>query len=124
MISDRVRAAALETLERLADGTWSPRHVLMHNDLWKGNILLDYSPVSQIKNSSFQERFVITDWAGSMIRGYGMYDLIRLAQSLNLGAKQLRKNVTAHCLILGCDFADARCHLLSALSYLEVAGKL
>lgn len=115
LITDRVRAGALDTLERLAKGRWHPCHTLMHGDLWKGNVLI--APSSLGENRPWQERFVIIDWPGSMVKGYGIYDLIRLAQSFKLGKKQLREQVNAHCEILDCEFTDARCHLLAALSY-------
>ncbi|MBE9142007.1 hypothetical protein [Planktothrix mougeotii] len=116
-ITDPVRAGAYDTLERLAKGTWSPYHVLMHSDLWKGNVLIAPSSVNNIGNRPWQDRFVIIDWPGGLIKGYGIYDLIRLAQSLKLGQRQLRKQVNAHCQILNGEFTDARCHLLAALSY-------
>ncbi len=117
MITDGVRAGALDTLERLAKSSWHPCHTLMHGDLWKGNVLIAPSSLGSLENRPWKERFVIIDWPGSMIKGYGIYDLIRLAQSFKLGKKQLREQVNAHCQILDCEFTDARCHLLAALSY-------
>lgn len=116
-ITDRVRVGALDTLERLAKGTWHPCHTLMHGDLWKGNVLIAPPSLDSAENRPWKERFVIIDWPGGMIKGYGIYDLIRLAQSFKSGKKQLREQVKAHCEILDCEFTDARCHLLAALSY-------
>ncbi|NER49094.1 MAG: phosphotransferase [Symploca sp. SIO1A3] len=117
-MTERVRAGAQQVLQRLADGKWSPRHVVMHNDLWKGNILLEDRNVSGLGKQLSTEHFIIIDWMGAMVQGYAMYDLIRLAQSLKLGGRQLREHVTTHCQFLGCDFIDARSHLLAALGYL------
>ncbi|NET58962.1 MAG: hypothetical protein F6K47_23305 [Symploca sp. SIO2E6] len=117
-MTERVRAGARQAMNRLADGKWSPRHVLMHNDLWKGNILLDHRHVSRLGNQLWTEHFVIIDWMAAMVQGYAMYDLIRLAQSLKLGQRQLREHVITHCQFLSCDFTDARSHLLAALGYL------
>ena len=117
-MTKRVRVAARQAINRLGDGHWTPRHVLMHNDLWKGNILLDHRQVSRFGKRLRTERFVIIDWMGAMIKGYGMYDLIRLAESLKLGNRELRKQITTHCEFLDCDFTDARSHLLASLGYL------
>jgi hypothetical protein len=119
-VTERVRVAAQQAMNRLEGGKWTPRHVLMHNDLWKGNILLDDRQVSGFGNRLRTERFVIIDWMGAMVQGYAMYDLIRLAQSLKLGKRQLRKYVTTHCKFLGCNFSDARSHLLASLGYLSM----
>ncbi len=119
-ITERVRAGARQAMNRLSDGKWSPRHVVMHNDLWKGNILLDHRNVSGFGKELSTERFIIIDWMGAMVQGYAMYDLIRLAQSLKLEGRQLRKHVITHCRFLGCDFIDARSHLLAALGYLSM----
>ena len=40
-VNARIREQAKEVLERLRAGTWKPVHVFEHNDLWKGNILLN-----------------------------------------------------------------------------------
>jgi len=113
-MTDRVRSGSRLALDRLESGQWQPSHVLMHSDLWKGNILLDRENKSQL---GF---FQIVDWPGSLVRGYGMYDLIRLGLSLNLSNKQMHQQIASHCQILNCDLIDARSHLLSALAYLNI----
>ncbi len=52
-----------------------------------------------------------------MVRGYGIYDLLGLAESTKLRGYRLRKEIESHCDILGCEFADARSHLLAALGH-------
>ena len=110
-MTDRVRSGARLALARLESGEWQPSHVLMHGDLWKGNILLD------LENKSQLGFFKIIDWGGSLIEGYAMYDLIRLGLSLKLRPMQMHQQIGSHCQILGCDLVDARSHLVSALAY-------
>ncbi len=111
-ISDCLRAATLHAVACLDSGAWSPRHVLMHGDLWQGNILMQTASSSAQR---WRDRAIITDWGGSRIDGYAIYDLIRLAQSMRLPAKDLRRELVRHCRVLECDLADARSHLLAAL---------
>lgn len=112
MISDSLRAAAEHAAARLDRGAWLPRHVLMHGDLWQGNILIRTAGSSAQR---WRDRAVVTDWAGSKLDGHAIYDLIRLAQSMRLPIKDLRRQLVRHCHLLQCEPADARSHLLAAL---------
>jgi hypothetical protein len=116
-LGGHLRAAASRSIERLKDGAWVPRHALMHGDLWKGNILI--RPQDNIlRRLIMSDRFVITDWAGSEISGYAIYDLVNLAQSLPLNALILRRELDRHCRLLGCEPADATSYLLAALGHI------
>jgi Phosphotransferase enzyme family len=106
-VSDAVRSAAERGLRRLEQGEWTPRFVLMHNDLWKGNILLNEDG-----------GIVVIDWPGSMVDGYAMYDLVRLSDSFGLSGRALGEQVRAHCRVLGCEPGEAAGHLAAGLGYL------
>ena len=114
-VSDEVRSGVRAALERLEMGAWRPSHTFDHNDLWKRNLLRAPSPV-QPSTSIYP--FVVIDWLGANPRGYGMYDLIRLADSLRLERTGLRKEIEVHCSALNCELIDARGHLLAALGRL------
>ena len=118
-INDRLRTAAGRAAERLDTGGWTPRHVLMHGDLWKGNILIRTANRT-VEQRRWHDRFVIIDWAGSEIHGYAMYDLVRLAQSMRLSAKRLRSEVVRHCRLLRCEPVDAMSYLLAALGHIAM----
>ena len=118
-ISDRLRAAASLAAERLDVGTWMPRYVLMHGDLWKGNILIR-SQGRDFQWLKLADRFVIIDWAGSEIYGYAIYDLVRLSESIRLNARTLRREVDRHCRLLRCEPADATSYLLAALGHIAM----
>jgi len=107
--TDPIRRAAADTCNRIHGGYWQPRHVLMHNDLWKGNILIDRNPFG----------FALIDWPGSRVDGYGIYDLLRLGQSVALSTSQLRRETENHCRHLSSEIGDARSHLLAALAELS-----
>jgi len=108
-VSSRLKRSAENCLERHEQGQWKPRLVLMHNDLWKDNILL--------KNNRYG--FVIIDWPGSRVNGYGIYDVIRLAQSLSLSKTHFSLAIRTHCEALSCDSRDASSHLISGLAELS-----
>lgn len=118
-IRGSLRAAASRAIERINDGAWIPKHVLMHGDLWKGNILI--RPQHKIlRRLNMSDRFVITDWAGSEISGHAIYDLVRLAESMRMNARNLGREVDRHCRLLGCEPVDAASYLLAALGHIAM----
>jgi hypothetical protein len=104
-----VTAAARRALERLASGQWRPHCVLIHNDFWRGNILR----APRHAGGSFG--FVVIDWAGSRVRGQGLYDLVRISRCFRLTANTCQREFDWHCQTLGCSPLDAAGHLLAAL---------
>lgn len=112
-LSEAVRDRANRALARLNHGDWRPRHVLAHNDLWKGNILL----TAQADCPAYG--FKVVDWAGARLNGFGIYDLIRIDESLVLSTRRLGRELSAHCDLLDCDVVDAWGHLLAALGHLS-----
>jgi hypothetical protein len=89
----------------------------MHNDLWKGNILL---PSSGDEDEQAFPFFVI-DWRGSRIDGFPLFDLVRLSMSLKFSARELRQELIHSCQSLGCEFSDAPCYVATALG--EIASR-
>lgn len=109
-LPDELRGAASVALGRLESGSWRPRVCLMHGDLWPGNVLLAPGTRSRC-------RFVLIDWAGSMIRGHGVYDLTELAMSMGMRRRRVVCELRIHCQTLECNVIDSRSYLLSALGY-------
>ena len=62
--------------------------------------------------------FIVIDWPGAKMRGYLMYDLLRLANSMRLSTRALRREVLRHCQIVDIEPVSARGHLLAGLGYL------
>jgi hypothetical protein len=108
-----IRKAAEDALGRLATGAWSPVHVLMHGDLWLGNVMID----PRARDRRWADRFVVIDWPSAAVDGYPVYDLIRLARSLRCSNSRLRTELEAHLEVLGGGPEDARSYLLSALGH-------
>jgi hypothetical protein len=112
---DLRRSAALGA-ERIRAGTWLPKHVLAHNDLWQGNVLLDAQ--MHWLYAVRAGRFAIIDWAGAETSGYPLYDVVRLAQSFGLCGRALADELRLHCRILGGTLDDAKPYLAAALGHL------
>lgn len=110
----RLRARAAQ--DRILAGRWRPLHVMEHNDLWIGNVVLGRS----LYPLGFPQwdGFALTDWAGGSVRGHAMYDLVRVADSINMRPARLKDEITFHCRVLECDPADAEGYLLAALGAL------
>jgi hypothetical protein len=118
-LSAPVRADIARATGRLRDGSWQPRHVLMHGDLWKGNILID-PDTAQPGRRRWRDRFVVIDWPGSEVHGHAIYDLVRLAGSMKTPEAALRAELRRHCDVLGAATEDAMAYLLSALGYIAL----
>jgi len=121
-VGSNLRSAALKAMRRLDAGTWNPKYVIMHGDLWKGNVLIRKSTNSD-SYQDWASRFVIIDWAGSEVKGHAIYDLIRLAESMKLAPNRLRQELAWHCHILDCRIEDAESYLLAALAHVEDASE-
>lgn len=109
-VSEVLRQGAKEALRRLASGAWRPRHVLMHGDLWRGNVMLRRG------SKSWGERLVVIDWAGSRVDGWPFFDLVKLADSIGARGAVLRTQIARHARVLRCEAADARSALMMALA--------
>jgi len=109
-----LRTAAEDALQRLERAEWKPRHVLMHGELWLGNILSRSSGLVQIAT----RKFVVIDWPGGQVRGYPIYDLSRLCTSVGSSTRRYRSELLAHARILGCLPRDVEANMLSALGHI------
>ena len=108
-----LRTAAEDALQRLERAQWKPRHVLMHGDLWLGNILFALLSLVQIAT----RKFVVIDWPGGQVRGYPFYDLSRLCTSVGSSARRYGASYW-RTRILGCLARDVEANLLSALGHI------
>lgn len=116
VVPPQAKEIANNALQQIMSSEWKPRHVVMHGDLWRGNILFS-DPETRPRQLPFS-RLVIIDWPGGMIDGYAIYDLVRIGMSMKLPKMFLQKHIIRHCQILGCRPLDARNHLISALAYI------
>ncbi len=95
--SPELRELAGEALRAARAGDWQPIHVFMHDDLWVGNVLIDQRSVG----GHSWGRFVIIDWAGARVRGYPLYDFLRLSASFGLAGGPFFRALDQYCVELG-----------------------
>jgi hypothetical protein len=112
--SPDLRQQADEALRAAQAGTWQPRHVLMHGDLWVGNVLIDQRTAG---GRTFGQ-FVIIDWAGARVRGYPFYDLLRLSISFGLARRPFARALDEYCAALNYSRAEGRYAFASAAAEL------
>jgi hypothetical protein len=98
-----LRALADEALCAARAGDWQPKHVFMHDDLWVGNVLID----QRSPGGPMFGQFVIIDWAGSRVRGYPLYDFLRLSISFRLAGGPFFRALDQYCAALGYTRAQA-----------------
>lgn len=115
LLCKRLKEIAETAQAEIATGEWKPRHILAHNDLWEGNVLLP-SPHGQSSKLSF----VLIDWGASSPNGYGIFDLVRMALSFRMPYRQVRREIALHCEALSCAPHQARYHVAAALGSLAL----
>jgi hypothetical protein len=115
LLGSSLKHTAESALKELETGLWKPKHVLAHNDLWAGNVLLPAQ--SQIAAST---PFVVIDWGGANAKSYAIYDLARMALSFRMRESTLRREIRLHCNALSCSPRQARYHLATSLGNLAL----
>jgi hypothetical protein len=108
------RQRAARAIAEIESGRWAPQTTLAHNDLWKGNIMLPLNRWSRTTSS----KFYIIDWAGSSIRGFAFFDLMKLARSFKFPDLFTRRIIDAQCAALDCAVQNSMDYLLAALGAL------
>ena len=114
-LGPRSRNIATAAVAAFSAGEVSPIHVLMHNDLWTGNVL-----AARADAPADRYPFTIIDWAGAEVAGYPGYDLARWAQSIRLKPAGYGKALKRHADVLGCEVGAMPAHLAVGLGYLAM----
>ncbi len=110
-----MRRVAENALNAAQTGRWVPQHVLMHDDFWEGNLLIDQRSAGGARFG----QFVIIDWPGSRVEGYPLYDFLRMAYSIRLKGRAFSKALDAQCGALGCGRDEAPHHFIAAAAELR-----
>lgn len=114
-ISARVIESAEAAIRAFSSGALRPVHVLMHNDLWTGNLL-----AGGIHSESGPFSFTIIDWAGAEVQGYPGYDLARWSASVRQKPAAYGRALARHGTVLGCEAGGMASYLAAALGYLAM----
>ena len=104
-LPNAMRDAARRSKEAIDTGAIVVRHVPMHGDLWRNNVMQDDAG-----------NLAIIDWAGSARDGYAIYDLVRFHQSFGMSQGRFAAELTWYCQTL--EVVDAViAHLLGGLGH-------
>lgn len=114
-----LRAGVAQAEQDFAMGQARAVRVLMHNDLWTGNVL-GPAPGAPREKDENPYGFVLIDWAGSEVAGYPAYDLTRWAQSVRMKPRVFGRELARHAEALGCSPGRMRAHLAVSLGYLAM----
>lgn len=104
-----VRAGGREALAALDAGHWRPRQQLAHNDFWWNNLVRPATPA----RSGWP---YVIDWGGAAVRGFPMFDLLRMSHSLRLPARAFARQLRRGAEAIGGEPAQASHHVLAALA--------
>lgn len=104
-LPEAMRATARRSRDAIDIGRITVRHVPMHGDLWRNNVMQNDAG-----------NLAIIDWAGSARQGYAIYDLVRFHQSFGMTQAKFAAELEWYCETLGgVDAVIA--HLLGALGH-------
>lgn len=110
-LSSPVRDFAAEAIAKLRAKEWHPKYTLMHDDMWRDNVLRADAKVHG-------SPIAVIDWPGGTMRGYPFYDLLRLLISFTMSNFYAKRAIRAHCRALRCDFEEIGWYLAAALGRL------
>lgn len=115
-MDDEVKRHADRALRALASKEWSPTAALMHNDYWRGNVML--ADPGDAGTRSWRRRLRVIDWRGAVRAGYPVYDLVRILESTRSSRALQSSALQRMSAVLGGPLADSRHYLLAALGRL------
>lgn len=117
-LAPSLREVAREVAAAVESGTFVPQVGPVHNDLWRGNILL---PSERSKRSESGRPFRLIDWGASTLAGFPFWDLVRVLRSLRIPHALARRILRRECRILGMTFEEGHRSLVLALADLGVS---
>lgn len=100
-----------ESKKFLDNGKWKPLCIPDHNDLWRGNILMD-------KSKYYFNSFKIIDWGAANIQGYGVHDLLTFSLSFGVSDKALAPYLKHYMVSLNLDKKTLLFQYLAGMGYL------
>lgn len=104
-LPEAMRDTARRSREAIAAGRIFARHVPMHGDLWRNNVMQNDAG-----------NLAIIDWAGSARQGYAIYDLVRFHQSFGMTQAKFAAELSWYCETLG-GMDTVVAHLLGGLGH-------
>ncbi len=111
-LRDDIRRECVCAIDATQRDEWIPKHSFMHDDFWDGNIMIDQNT----PGGKYFGRFIIIDWPGAKLKGYPLWDFVRLALSFRLKGRRFFRELDRYCSLLDCDREGAKRALLVAMA--------
>jgi len=110
---DHIRTLALDFQRKLRDGSWKPKLLFQHGDLWPGNVL------GPNRESRRDFGITIIDWRGSTSEGYPFNDLLYYLKHgfTSKISVYIRKQIHSYSKSLGIDSCEISGYALSSLGH-------
>ena len=107
------RDAVMEARTAVQSGGFRPCVGPVHNDLWRGNVLL---PQAESSPRSVRWPFFLIDWGASTLAGFPVWDLLRILRSLRVPHRVAARVLRQHCEGLEMSLEEGRHSLMLALA--------
>jgi hypothetical protein len=107
------RDAVTEAMTAVQSGDFRPCVGPVHNDLWRGNVLL---PQAASGPRSVRWPFLLIDWGASTLEGFPVWDLLRILRSLRVPNRVAARVLRQHCEELDMSLEEGRHSLMLALA--------
>ncbi|MEE3326292.1 MAG: phosphotransferase [Myxococcota bacterium] len=116
-LSTSLRDVVRQVAADVESGDFAPKVGPVHNDLWRGNILL---PLARSSGRDSGRPFVLIDWGASTVAGFPLWDLLRVLRSLRIPDRVARRILRRECQALGMSLQDGHRSVFLALADLGV----
>lgn len=113
-----IRAACQQGIETL-QVNHQTKVVMSHGDLWIGNIHLHQETQKNFFSYFTRSKFKVIDWATANVRGFPVFDLVKLLDSWRVSKRLSRRELIRYSETINCKKEDLVYYTLAALGHIQ-----